>query len=206
MGISDDFSNIFKGAEDPLDLFGGKAQDKATKIREMLSREGLDLRRDMFDQLFADQAPVRGARDEAIGLLDQINTGEFNPFLDPSLDFRKREGTKEIRQRLASQGKLGAGQRFLEEQDLSAGLASEGVNDAVTRVLNLAGFTTEDLSGTNPVLQRNVGGQSQSLLNLGDIRQDELIGNRNQTNQMLNTGGSLLGYYNPGGIFNRRAQ
>lgn len=187
--------SILKGLEDPLDIFGGRAQDQATDIREQLSREGLDLRRELFDQLFADQAPVRQTRDEALGLLDQIDAGEFNPFIDPSLAYRKREGLNEIRQRLAAQGKLGAGQRFLEEQDLVSGLEAEGINDAMSRILNAAGFSTQDISQTNPVLQSNIGGQAGSLLDLGNIRTNNIIADRNRFNRMANTGSGLLGYY-----------
>ena len=190
------FSDIAGALKDPLDLFGGRAQERATDIQATLSSEGLDLQRALFNQLFEDQAPIREARDRAIGLLDNL---EFSP--DPSLDFRREEGLRDIRQQQAALGKLGAGERFVREQDFESRLAGEDLNQALSRILNLAGFSTQDLTQTNPVLQQNIGSQADLMNRLGFIRGNDIVGRSNIRNQAINSGFGLLGFFNPGGIF-----
>lgn len=194
------FDKITGQLEDPLDLFGGRAQERATQVETALNREGLQLQRELFDQLMADQAPVISARDEALSLLQMLQGGEFEPFQDPSLDFRRREGLRDIRNAAAAQGKFFAGERFLNEQDLEAGLASDSIGRAINQILNLAGFSTADVASTNPTIASNVGARGGILQNLGGVQARGIIGRANARNQGLNTGATLLGYGFGGGF------
>ena len=190
-----DFRGNRDSLEDPLDLFGGRAQTEATDLRRRLSDEGLAFQSDLFDQLFSDRAPVLDARNQALGLLGGLQDGSFSPFLDPSLEFRKKEGIRDIRRGAASTGRLNSGQQFIDEQNLSAGLQSEAANNAVQRILNLAGFSTGDLGNQNPILQGNIGTRSGSLYNRGLGDAGDILNRRSNLNYGLNAGAGLLGYY-----------
>ena len=188
------FRDIF---EDPLDIFGGRAQTQASEIETLLNNEGLDLQRELFRLLLGDQAPVLDARNQALGLLQGLDDGSFDPFLDPSLSFQREEGLRDIRNRAAASGKFNSGQRYIDEQNFEGGLRSDAINQAVSRILNLAGFSTQDVSTTNPILGSNIGAQGGLLQNQGRINANSIIGQANARNRGLNTGAGILGYYSP---------
>lgn len=187
------FSKLRNSLEDPLDIFGGKAQSEATAVQRQMSQEGLDLQRELFYRLFSDQAPVRESRDQAIGLLSQLQSGEFKPFLDPSMGFRRDQDIMDFRKMQAARGRLTAGDTFTGEQDINAQYEAGAVNDYINRLLNLAGFSTQDVANTNPILQNNVGMRGGIMQNMGNINAAGIMGNMGSRNQMLNTGAGIFG-------------
>ena len=186
---------------DPLDLFGGQAARQASDIQLQLGDLGLQLQREFFNVLQADQAPVLATRDAAIGQIQGLRQGGEIP-LDPSLQYQIGEQQRQLGTNLAARGKFNSGQRYVGEQDIAAGLTSQNVNQGVNRLLNLAGFQTSDLLNSNALLGQNVNAQAGQMQNQGAIQAAGRIGQLNAFNNLLGNAAGFAGQYG-GNLFNQ---
>lgn len=171
---------------DPLDLFGGQANRLASDIQSQLAQIGLDLERDFFNQLREDEAPVRDVRNQALEQLRLVQTGEAQLPQDPSLGFRQANAQRDIGTASAARGKFFSGGRQVAEQDAFAQLASDDTNRQLSRLLNLSGFETQDLLGSNQLIAQNTDSQGNLQNNLSGINNASKIG---QSNALLNVFG-----------------
>lgn len=190
MGLSslvDSVSDIL----DPGDVFGREATEVAGEIDMRLMEEALNLRKELFGELRETQEPVRGARDEALGMIRGLRTGDFSLPQDPTVPFQTEEASRNIRNMMAARGKLNSGGRLMAEQDAAAQIASQDINRNINRLLNMAGFSTGDLSSSNALLTGAAGGIAGSQIGLNQAASNAAIRNQNVTNQMLNTGLTL---------------
>lgn len=169
---------------DPLDLFGGQANRLAQDIQSQLARMGLDLERNFYNQLREDEAPVREARNAALAALQGLQDGSYQLPVDPSLEFRERQALEDINKAAAAQGKSLAGGTRMAEQDALAGLRSASTQSQLNRLLNLAGYQTDDLFGSNSLISANTNAQANQLQNMNAINQAFSIG---QSNAIFNT-------------------
>ena len=185
--------------EDPMDLFGTHSNREAARLIQQSSREGLDLQEELFNQLLADAGPVRDSRNQAINLLRGINDGTFTPARNPGFDFRLNEGIQNIRARNAAGGKLFSGGREIQEQNFAATEAANDFNNSVNRLLNLAGFSTQDLNTNNALLQNNINQQSNQLQRIGAANAMGIVGDANARNNALNTAAFTGGFFLGGG-------
>jgi hypothetical protein len=198
MGFGDFFSIPGNTGElnedlDPLDLFGGQANRLATGIQAQLADIGLQLERDLFSQLREDEAPVRGARNQALDFLRGIEQGTSTLPQDPSLDFRRSNALRDIGQNAAARGKFFSGGRLKAEQDALGSLESQDVNSQLSRLLNLAGFETGDLLGSNQLIAANTDSQANQMQNANAIRGARDVGRSNALFSFLNQGSQVAG-------------
>lgn len=187
---------------DPLDLFGGQANRLASDIQGELADIGLQLERDFFNQLREDEAPVREARNQALGFLQQVQQGEAQLPSDPALPFQQQNALRDIRRAAAARGKFFSGGRLEAEQDALAQLQSRDTSSQLNRLLNLAGFQTQDLLGSNQLIAQNTDAQVNQLQNIGAIRQ---AGNIGQSNALLNLFDQGAGVFGDSVGLNRQA-
>lgn len=184
--------------KDPIDLFGTHSNEQAAAYTRQASEEALQLQKDLFNQLYGDAAPVRESRDAALGLLRGIQEGTFTPSASPGLGYRVGEAVGDVRAQAAARGKLYSGGREMAEQDVTSRAVQQDYNDAVNRLLNLAGYSTQDLNTQNALLQQNVGSQGNQLFNQGIQNANQQI-NRQNFYQDVGSAGSAIGGYFAGG-------
>jgi hypothetical protein len=186
-------------ALDPLDLFGGQANRLASDLQAELAELGLELERDFFQQLREDEAPVRDVRNQALAFLQAIESGDAQLSADPNLQFRESQVLEQIGKSAAAQGKFGAGGTRLAEQDALAQLTQQDTQSQLNRLLNLSGFQTQDLLGSNALIAQNTDSQANQLANINAINQAGSLGQSNAIFNVLNQGSRLAGSIFPQG-------
>lgn len=203
MGLSslvDDVADFL----DPGDIFGREASDVAGQIQQRLMEEALRLRQELFGEMRQTQEPVRAARDEALSMIQGLRTGEFQLPQDPTVPFQQEEVQRAIKNQAAARGKFGSGGRFMTEQDAAAQIASQDINRNINRLLNMAGFSTGDLSSSNALLTGAAGGLGATQMGVNQAGINASLMRQNANNQMFNTGFGLAGYYAPSLFQNNR--
>lgn len=184
---------------DPLDLFGGQANRLANDLQSMLAQMGLDLERDFFAQLREDEAPVREARNAALAALQGLEDGSYQLPQDPALRFQERQAMEDISKASAAGGKSLAGGTFEAKQDALASLRSQSTNQQINRLLNVAGYQTKDLLGSNSLIAANTDAQANQMQNLGAIKNAYNIGQSNAIFNTLGQGARFAGSVIPQG-------
>lgn len=193
-----DLADLNEGL-DPLDLFGGQANRMAKDIQSQLAAMGLELERDFFQQLREDEAPVREARNAALAALRGLETEEFQLPQDPSLGFQESQALEDINKAAAASGKSLAGGTRMAEQDALAGLRSQSTRNQMNRLLNLAGFQTNDLVGQNSLIAANTDAQANQMQNMNAINNAYNVGQSNAVFNTLGQGARFAGSVIPQG-------
>ena len=178
---------------DPGDLFGGQASADAAQLQEDAAYQNYILQKGVFDKLWADQGPMRETRDTALGAIDDINNGGSVPF-GPGYQAQKRNLLDSNARGYAARGKLLSGERLTADQQGVSRLASNETQKGTNRLLNLAGFSTQDMTNQNQLLQRNINSQSTALNDIGAARASGLMGEQNAMNDLFGTAAAAGGY------------
>lgn len=178
---------------DPLDLFGGQASRMAADIQSQLAEMGLTLERDFYNQLREDEAPVREARNAALAALQGLQDGSYQLPEDPALALQERNALTDINKMAAAQGKSLAGGTFEAQQDALGALRSNSTQKQLSRLLNLSGYQTNDLLGSNSLIARNTDSQANQMQNLNAINQSYDIGQSNAVLNVMGQGSRFAG-------------
>lgn len=178
---------------DPLDLFGGQAATEAHNLQARLAELGLNLESDFFNQIRDQQAPVRNARDAALQFLRQVQSGESELPADPSLGFQEDNALRDISKISAAQGKSLAGGTRIAEQDALATLKSQSTQNQLNRILNIAGYQTNDLLNGNSLIAQNTDSQANLSSGINSLNNASRIGQSNAIMNLGAQGGRLAG-------------
>lgn len=192
-GINDFSRDSANEFFDPLDLFGGQANRLARDVQRQLAQMGMDLESDFFNQLREDEAPVREARDAALAALRGLEDGSYQLPTDPALAFQERNALQDINKAAAAGGKSLAGGTRMAEQDALGGLRSQSTNQQLNRLLNLAGYQTQDLLGSNQLIAANTDAQANQRQNMSAINNAYRVGQSNAVFDVLGQGARFAG-------------
>lgn len=179
---------------DPGDWLGTQAPKDAADIQERAAERNYELQSEMFNRLWDDQGATRTTRDTALSGINRLNEGGSIPF-SPSYDIARRDMLDNNARNYSARGKLLSGERLLADQQGATQLASNEVQSGTNRLLNLAGYSTQDLTNQNQLLGHNVGQQGQALVDQGTAKASGIMGQQNAYNDLMNTGAQVGGYF-----------
>lgn len=179
---------------DPGDWLGTQAAEQAADIQERAAEANYNLQRDMFDRLWQDSEATRETRNEALGGINRLNAGGSVQF-SPSYETQNQNMLDRNSRQYAARGKLLSGERMMADSAGASALASNEVQRGTNRLLNMAGFSTQDLGNQNRLLGHNVGQQGQALQDAGTAKASGIVGTQNAYNDLMNTGAQIGGYF-----------
>lgn len=174
-------------------LFGGGAE-AATDLQMAAAMQGLKQQQNQFGAIQRDAAPIQNVRDLALARIGLINAGQYTPQAEPGLDYRQNLARQQIASGSAARGKYDSGGRYMAEQDAMAGLASQGVNNQLSRLGQLAGFGMNQDAYQNSLIGNNRALQGNAYMTGGDVRAAGTIGQSNALSDLLH-GGMSAGQY-----------
>lgn len=152
--------------------------ESAARQQAALTREGLDLQREMFETQREDMLPWREVGEQALQRLQQgVAEGRYDPSnfnfeADPGYQFRLQEGTNALNASASARGRLLSGEQLKALQRYGQGMASQEYGNAFNRNMatqqqnynQLAG-----LSGTGQTAASQMAGYSGQMAgNIGN--------------------------------------
>lgn len=184
--------NDLLGSSDPL---GTKATQASNTAQLNASKFDLATQKELFNILQESKQPVLNAQNYAIDYLGGIGNGTQQLATNPSLQYQLDTGLNDIATGAAAHGKYNSGGRYVNQQDYASGLASQDTSQNIDRLLNLAGYSTNQVTSVNPLLNNAAFGQGTANLGIQGARNQGYYNATDLQNTLLNSGLQLGGAY-----------